>query len=339
MSAGNDESRISHVALLAIPGALGSSLTIPLEMLNAARDIARVRREPGQDLQLSVVGLDLAPVKLSGGLQVSPDTVIAEAPHSQLIFIPGLWRSPYKTVQQFPALLPWLKTMHQGGTLLCSITTGSYIPAAAGLLDNLPATTHWYFFDDFHQHYPQVKLQRRRFITLANRIYCTGSVNAARDVILHLLERIFSPQVVNEVARHFTHEIKRSYESLLLDEQQQDTHHDELIIKVQEWLQAHYQQEISLPEVAAHFQLSVRSLNRRFRAAANIAPLQYLQEIRIEHAKGLLKQSNLSIAEVCYQVGYHDHSYFGGLFKKLNKVTPVQYRNLVRTKLFRVADN
>ncbi|MEX2131234.1 MAG: helix-turn-helix domain-containing protein, partial [Pseudohongiellaceae bacterium] len=260
----------------------------------------------------------------------------AEIPATDLIFVPGLWRSPRRTVSRLSILSSWLADRHAQGSTLCSIGTGSYLLADAGLLDHLPATTHWYYFDDFHNNYPLVKLQRGRFITLADRLYCTGSVNAARDVILHLVEHLFDAAIASEVSRHFTHELKRSYESMLLEEQQQDTHHDELIIQVQEWLQLNYQNAVQLHDVAERFKLSVRSLNRRFRQAANNAPLQYLQEIRVEHAKELLKKSNLGIAEICYRIGYHDNSYFTSLFKKMNGVTPSQYRSLVRSKLFTV---
>ena len=64
--------------------------------------------------------------------------------------------------------------------------------------------------------------------------------------------------------------------------------------------------------------------------------MQYLQQVRIENAQELLKTSNLSIAEVAYSVGYPDNSYFSALFRKAISVSPKEYRNLVRKKLFKV---
>jgi transcriptional regulator GlxA family with amidase domain len=309
-----------------------------LEMLHAAKTISRVKKGVNADLTLDIVGLDLSPVTMAGGMNITPTATINQIKHTDLVIIPGLWGSPFKTLRKCKPLIEWLQLCHSRGSQLCSIVTGSYFLAEAGLLDNRSATTHWYFFDDFQQRYPLVKLDRKRFITLDNKLYCTGSVNAARDVTLHLVEEIFDETVANEVAKHFTHEIKRSYESMLLGYQQQDTHTDEQIIKVQEWLQENYQREILFNSVAAQFKMSVRSLNRRFKTAANKTPIQYLQEIRIAHGKELLKQSNLSIAEVSYAVGFQDTSYFSSLFKKHAGVTPVEYRNLVRSKLFKVEE-
>jgi len=327
-----------HVSLIALERALGTSITIPLDMLHAAKTISMVKKGVNADLRLDIVGLNLEPVTMAGGMTITPTATIEQIKHTDLVIIPGLWGSPSKTLRKCKPFYEWLQFCHSRGSQLCSIVTGSYFLAEAGLLDNRSATTHWYFFDDFQQRYPLVKLDRKRFITFDNKLYCTGSVNAARDVILHLVEEFFDETVANEVAKHFTHEIKRSYESMLLGYQQQDTHTDEQIIKVQEWLQENYQREILFNKVAAQFKMSVRSLNRRFKTAANNTPIQYLQKIRIAHGKELLKQSNLSIAEVSYAVGFQDTSYFSSLFKKHAGVTPVEYRNLVRSKLFKVEE-
>jgi transcriptional regulator GlxA family with amidase domain len=150
----------------------------------------------------------------------------------------------------------------------------------------------------------------------------------------HFVEQLYGESIASEIARQFTHELKRSYESLLLNEDQQRSHHDEEIIKVQEWLDQNYQADVVIRGLAERFKLSVRSLNRRFKLATNTSPLQYLQNLRIEHAKELLKQSNLAVSEVADMVGYQDASYFTSLFKKATAVTPIEYRSLVRNKLF-----
>jgi len=323
-----------HVTILLIPGALGSTVTIPLEMLNAANDIARAQRQRQLCITVQLAGDHIDEVPLNGGLSVHCPAKFSDIDTTDLIFIPGLWGNPRATVGRHPELVAWLGEQHRQGATLCGIASGTFFIAATGLLDNLSATTHWRHFNLFSELHPQVKLQRKRFITHDQRLFCTGSVNAARDIMLHFVALLFSDAIANQVARHFTHELKRSYESLLLSEDQSSTHHDETIIKVQEWIQDNYTKPVQVAEIARHFKLSVRSLNRRFRQATNTTPLQYLQELRISQAKDLLKQSNLVIAEVADRVGYQDTSYFSGLFKKLNAITPNEYRRLVRNKLF-----
>ncbi len=326
--------RRRHVTILLIPGALGSTVTIPLEMLNAANDIARAQRRPDLRITVQLAGSNVGDMTLNGGLRVHCPARLGSIDTTDLIFIPGLWGNPRAAVRRNQTLIDWLVRQYDQGATLCGIASGTFLIAATGLLDNRPATTHWRHFDLFSELHPWVKLQRKRFITHDQRLFCTGSVNAARDIMQHFVALLFSDAIASQVARHFTHELKRSYESLLLNEDQSSTHHDETIIKVQEWIQDNYTKPIPVTEIARRFQLSVRSLNRRFKQATNTTPLQYLQDLRISQAKDLLKQSNLVIAEVADQVGYQDASYFTGLFKKLNAITPNEYRRLVRNKLF-----
>ncbi len=327
-----------RVVFVALERALASSITIPLEMLHAARTISRVNGGPNANLELLVAGIESGISSMAGELMIAPATAIESIDQSDLIFVPGLWGSPVKTLRKSGTLLEWLVKLHGEGSILCSLVTGSYFLAEAGLLDGRDATTHWYYFDDFESRYPRVRLERKRFITLDNNLYCTGSVNAARDVTLHLVEEIFGTVIASDIAKHFTHEIKRSYESMLLGYQQQDTHHDELIIKIQEWIQGNYQHAVQIDELASRFKISVRSLNRRFKAATRTTPVQYLRETRIDHSRQLLKQSNLTIAEIAFTVGYTDTSHFGSLFRQDTGVTPSEYRSLVRSKLFKVKD-
>ena len=304
---------MKHVTLLAIESALASSITIPLEMIHAADVIKRIRNRKAERRRFLIASEHGQPLTMIGGIVIAPQASLADIPRTDLIFIPALWGNPNAIVGAHPGITQWLAAQYALGATICSVGTGSYFLAEAGLLDGRNATTHWYYFDDFSKRYPRVTLQRRRFITHADRLYCTGSVNAVRDVMLHFVERLFTPEVADEVS-----------------------HHDEQIIKIQEWLKKHYQRDVALKTLAEKFDISVRSFNRRFRLAAGQTPLQYLQEVRLQQAKALLKQSNLSIAEIAFAVGYQDTSYFSSLFKRVNAITPNEYRHLVRTKLFNV---
>ena len=326
---------MKHATIIAVPKALGSTVTIPLEMLSAANDVARSRRQLDKVITIELAsGTDATELALSGGMHIKCQTTLSSISNSDLIFIPGIWGNPRSSLPKLKPMMNWLIQQYATGSTLCSIVTGSYFLAEAGLLQGKSATTHWRFFDEFSQRYPEIKLQRKRFITNDERLYCTGSINAVRDIMQHFVEQLYGESIASEIARQFTHELKRSYESLLLNEDQQRSHHDEEIIKVQEWLDQNYQAGVVIRGLAERFKLSVRSLNRRFKLATNTSPLQYLQNLRIEHAKELLKQSNLAVSEVADMVGYQDASYFTSLFKKATAVTPIEYRSLVRNKLF-----
>jgi transcriptional regulator GlxA family with amidase domain len=103
-------------------------------------------------------------------------------------------------------------------------------------------------------------------------------------------------------------------------------HQDKDILKIQDWMESHYQESIAISSVAKNFNLVPRTMVRRFKQATQKAPLEYLQNLRIEAAKSLLERQNIPIEQVVQQVGYEDISSFTRLFKKSTSLSPSQYR-------------
>lgn len=325
---------MQHVTLIGFRKALGTSITLPMEMLHAADLIQRINGGMPR-LAMCVASLDGRNIPLTGGLELVCRSRLTAVRRTDLAIVPALWGNPLGVVRQHPALVDWLREQHARGTPICAVGTGSFFLAEAGLLDDKVATTHWYYFDRFAEAYPKVRVERDRFITQAANLYCTGSVNAVRDVMLFFIEEFHNPQVAHQVSRHFTHEIKRSYTGSFLRDAQ-NSHENESIIQIQEWMQNRYASQMSLQSIAATFDISMRTINRNFKKATGKSPMQYLQQVRIDNAKELLKTTNLSIAEVAFSVGYPDSSYFSALFKKLISLSPKEYRRLVRKKRFQV---
>jgi transcriptional regulator GlxA family with amidase domain len=111
-------------------------------------------------------------------------------------------------------------------------------------------------------------------------------------------------------------------------------HHDELMIDAQHWLQTHAADPVDFGQLAQQFSMSQRTLNRRFKLATGISPGRYVQYLRLEQARDLLRDSNLSITEIATAVGYPDIGYFSTLFREHMAQSPTAYRKSVRGKLF-----
>ncbi|MEE8056702.1 MAG: helix-turn-helix domain-containing protein [Pseudomonadales bacterium] len=327
---------MQHVTLLALPNSLATSISLPLEMLNAANQTARSRHRKQSTIQLEVVSSHIGSVKTAGGLQVLATATIDTIGQTDLIILPSLWRNPLHTLKQHIYLLPWIKKMAAQDALICAVGTSSYFLAEAGLLDNKPATTHWHYCDQFARRYPQVDLKRQYLITQAENIYCAGSVNSVADLMVHLVERFYGQDIARQVEAQFSPEIRRSFENHAYAQFDSSLHQDETIIEAQEWLRVHITETIDFRELATRLDLSMRSFNRRFKQAAGITAGNYLQQQRLDNAKELLRTSNLSISEVAAQSGYQDSSYFCARFKKVMGQTPLVYRKSVRGKLFKV---
>lgn len=99
--------------------------------------------------------------------------------------------------------------------------------------------------------------------------------------------------------------------------------------QIESYLQSHFDdQTITLSSVSAHFQLSEGHVSRVFKACTGTTVMQYLDTLRMENAKQLLRETELSINEIVLQSGYVDKSNFFRKFKKVNGLTPVQYRGM-----------
>jgi len=149
------------------------------------------------------------------------------------------------------------------------------------------------------------------------------------------VHRVFGKDVSDHLAQHFSHEVRQPFDKLSFNQEDNSNHPDEVILQAQLWMQNNLSNHnISIDALATLLGMSQRNFNRRFRDATNLPPLKYLQSQRLSEARDLLQNTNLSISEIAYRVGYVDVSYFSKLFRRFSSTTPRKYRTTVRAKLF-----
>jgi transcriptional regulator GlxA family with amidase domain len=327
---------MKHITVLAFPRALGTSITLPIEMFNAADAMMRLNNTQHRPLTIDLASVDGKAIEITGGITIQPNRILEEVESTDLVIIPAMWGNPRPIINRYPMISRWISQQYKNNALICATGTGCCFVAETGLLDNKPATTHWYYFDQFRKNYPKVKLETRRFITNAGNIYCAGRINSITNLTIHFIEQFYSNDIARQIERHFAHEIKQSYESIFYSFDEHSVHHDEEIIQAQQWILRNYSSNFMITDVAAQFDMSLRTFNRRFKLATDLTPLEYLQSIRIGTAKDLLKESNLSVSDISYKVGFLDPNYFSKQFKKRVSLSPKSYRQLVRSKLFSI---
>lgn len=324
-----------RIAFVITPKMLATSLTNAYELFYAANQAAKaIDPENAPNIELIKVGVHKERIEMPSGLSLNADAELTQDPFD-MIYLPALWRNPRPIIKANDALVNWVRWQYEHGAIINSTGTGVWFAAQAGLLDHRPATTHWYYLERFAKDYPLVELKRQHFITNAGKLYCAASINALTDLTLHHVHRFYSKKIADHLSQHFSHEVRQPFDRLSFTQDQNSNHPDEVILQAQLWLQNHLSKAaISMQTLAKLFGMSHRNFTRRFRNATNMTPSQYLQGQRLSEAKELLKNSNLSITEIAYRVGYIDVSYFTKLFKQFASTTPKQYRTRVRAKLF-----
>lgn len=323
-----------RVAILLCDNLLATSATMPMEMLRTAQAAAQQTNRRARTIELCSLSVAGKPVQSAAGFSLQADGPLDNRSYD-LVHIPGQWRNPRPALRKHAAALPWLRSQVEQGALVSAVGTGACFLAEAGLLDGKPATTHWHYFDRFQQDYPDVELKRQYFITQAGNLYCSASVNALGELTVHIIHRLYGSAVATHVARHFFHEIRNLNEPVGYLADQVQYHPDEQVAQAQIWLQDNFGKVIRMADLASQLGMSVRTFNRRFKAALGKTPLSYLQEVRLDNARELLQKANLSVAEVAAKVGYQDTGAFSKLFSTHYHTSPTRYREVVRAKLFK----
>ncbi|HEY7772169.1 MAG TPA: AraC family transcriptional regulator, partial [Marinagarivorans sp.] len=274
---------MTPIIFVLCPNMLATSVTLPLEMLRAAWEMAKTQNPRLPPLSVSYRSETGEPVLTHTGLTLAAEPLELNAPRESLIFLPALWRNPVKVVSRQPGLRRWLtnQLQHQNPTV-AAVGTGVCLLAEIGALDGKPATTHWHFFDSFVRRYPKVQLKRDLFITRHQRIFCTASINALAELTAFFIKEQYGLQIAQAVERNFFHEIRQPRTQAGLSAHSPATT-DELVALAMAYLDDQLDnaigspnaQAISINALADTLNVSVRSLNRHFQRTLNLSPLQY----------------------------------------------------------------
>lgn len=229
-----------------------------------------------------------------------------------------------------PGLLDWLAAQHRAGTVICSACAGAFWLARCGLLDGRTATTHWALEEEFRAAFPDVTLLSEQILVDENDIVTAGGVMAWIDLGLYIVNRWLGPQIMSATARQLlvdpSGREQRTYRSF----RPRLNHGDPTILDIQHWLERQVQTPMTVVAMTARAGMSGRTFLRRFKAATGLAPLEYLQSVRIEQARGLLERTRTPVSEIAWQVGYEDVSAFTRIFRTTTGITPGAYRKRFR---------
>jgi len=226
----------------------------------------------------------------------------------------------------------WLLDRHAQGATLASNCGGAFALAATGLLAGRPATTHWFFAEQFRERFPDVRLESDRMVIDDGDIVTAGGLMAWTDLGLRIVERLLGPTVMMETARFLLIDPggreQRNYASFA----PRLTHGDEAVLKVQHLLQAKEGRVGGVSELAAEAGLEERTFQRRFKAATGMTPIEYSQHLRVGKSRELLEFTRRTVDQIAWSVGYEDAAAFRKLFHRITGLSPNEYRQRFSTE-------
>ncbi len=267
-------------------------------------------------------------VRLHDGLfSIFPDKLLEEARHADIIFVPPPSGNMQSAVERNRDFGPWLLEQRERGAEIASLCVGAFLLASTGLLAGRQCSTHWAFANEFRNMYPDVELVDGAIITDDQGLYSSGGGNSYWNLLLYLVEKYVNRETAILASKFFAIDIDRNSQSAFALFQGQKDHNDAEIKQAQEFIEQHFQEKITVEQLADGVAIGRRSFERRFKKVTNNTVLEYIQRVRIESAKRSFESSRRNITEVMYDVGYTDTKAFRDVFKKITGLTPVEYRN------------
>jgi transcriptional regulator GlxA family with amidase domain len=258
---------------------------------------------------------------------VHADRLIHDVPATDLIIIPALSGNLKEAIEANKDFIPWIVKQYNRGAEVASLCLGAFLLASTGLLNGKKCSTHWGFTGLFREMFPEVDILDGKIVTEENRIYSSGGANSYWNLLLHLVEKYSGRKTAVLTSKYFAIDINRNSQSPFAIFTGQKKHHDEVVMKAQEYIEQHVDGKISIEELAATLAVGRRSFERRFKQATNNSVLEYIQRVKIEAAKRSIENSRKYISEVMFDVGYTDTKSFRSTFKKITGLTPLEYRN------------
>lgn len=263
------------------------------------------------------------PVHCSGGLPFLPDGGLEELDRDTTLIVVGGTDVMAATT---PPVINWLRREARRVRTVGAICTGAYVLARAGLLDGRRATIHWDNRDSFIEDFPDIDLSESIYVIDGNRITSSGGT-APSDLMLRLIAETHGSALANEVADQMIHtSIRTDRDGQRLSIPTRiGVRHPKLASVIQR-MEANIEEPISPSILASDVSMSTRQLERLFRRYLSRSPKRYYMELRLNRARNLLMQTDMSVINVALACGFASPSHFSKCYRAQFGTTPYRER-------------
>ena len=223
-------------------------------------------------------------------------------------------------------ILSWLRTQARRGVRMGAVCTGAHILAKAGLLDGKRCTIHWENQAAFAEEFPETELSNLLYCNDEGVFTCAGGT-ASADMMLQLITEEHGSDLGALVADAMIHSPIRSDsdEQRLSVPARIGVRHPKLVSIIQT-MEQNTEEPISPSELAKGVAMSTRQLERLFRRYLNRSPKRYYMELRLEKARHLLLQTDMSVINVALACGFTSPSHFSKCYRNHFQRTPYRER-------------
>lgn len=275
--------------------------------ISAIEPLRVANRFRGELYRWQVLSLDGGAVQASNGMSVNVDGALEPLKKgATLLVVAGF--APLKFVT--PAMDHWLRRLDLEGVMLGGIDTGPVVLAEAGLLVGHRVTLHWEALEAFKESYPQLQVTQELFEIDRRRITCAGGT-ASIDLMLDLIGQAHGAELAIQVSEQFVlGRIRPRKDHQRMQVATRYGISNKKLVQVIGEMEQHTEPPLSTLELAEAIKVTRRQLERLFRLHLQDTPSNFYLGLRLEKARQLLRQTDMSVLEVSIASGFESPSYF-----------------------------
>ncbi|HEX3829396.1 MAG TPA: helix-turn-helix domain-containing protein [Sporichthyaceae bacterium] len=307
------------------PGALGMELLGVRDILVFANQLAEERGEPAP-YRVEIATHDGAPLELMAGLRLEPVRNLAKlrtAPDT-LIVIGGRVAHEAATI---PALVSEVRRVARRSRRVVGVCTGAFILAAAGLLDDRKATTHWMFGDLLAAQNPAVKVDTDPIYMCDRGVWTSAGITSGFDMLLAIVEEDVGADLARAVAQILVLYLRRTGNQAQFSVQLGAQFADRRPLReLQNYIAENPAADLSLTALADRMHLSPRHFARVFTTEVGVPPGRYVEKVRLEAARRMLEEATRPVEVVATAAGFGNAQALRRAFLVAFGVSPAEYR-------------
>ncbi|KAA9001974.1 transcriptional regulator FtrA [Affinibrenneria salicis] len=279
--------------------------------------------------QFSVCSAESRELRATGGFSVTVDYGLERLSVADTIIIPA-WRNVHDAPP--PALLQALREAWRRGARICSICTGVFVLAAAGLLSGKRVTTHWHHARLLAQRYPEIDVSSSALYIDEGQIMTSAGSAAGLDMLLYLVKRDYGARVASLVAERLVIPFLRAGEHSQQTRSRVMENGENRMAALLEWLNQHFTEPQTIAGLAKRSMMSERSLQRHFQDTFGVPVMQWLAQRRLDYAKTLLYSTARPVGIIAVMAGYGSEASLRHHFRLYEKCSPSSYRRLMASE-------
>ena len=305
-----------HIAIFLYDGAQPIDVAGPMQTFDTANEEAG-----GSAYKCRAVSYRGGSIRLQGGLSVLTEPVRYRS--IDTLFIPG-GPGVHRARKSAEIMLSVTRLAALSGRI-CSVCTGAFLLAQAGLLDGLNAATHWRSCAALAKEFPNVRVQPDPIWIKQDRVWTSAGVTAGIDLSLALVESDLGSALAAKTARRLVVYMRRAGG--------QDQFSTPLALQTADgfgplfdWLDQNLHKSIKVTDLAAQANMSGRSFARHFTEKLGMTPAKAVEGLRLERAQSLLSTTTLSLSDVARRTGFGREERLREVFERRFSIGPTQWR-------------